>query len=332
MKLSPAHIMSCLMMLLMSVSAFGQVEKPRVKLDTLSMRIGEQTKLRLCVDYRVDLGAVNLKWPEIGETINERIVVIEKSKIDTIMPNKDDDPYQFRQEQTLLITCFDSGYAAIPPFEFVANNDTLASDPVLLQVMTVETDTTAAIKDIAEIIDIPFDFKKWLAHNWGWFAGGAGVILLAVAAILVFKRLKTNETQDVQEVVKIKEPAHVIALRRLDELRELKLWQGGQVKEYHSRLSEILREYIENRYAVRALEQTTDEILRNTQHCDIPSESRRALTSLLLTSDMAKFAKAEPVASENEQAFSDASAFVQQTLIKPTSEPSPESDEQEVQS
>ncbi len=57
------------------------------------------------------------------------------------------------------------------------------------------------------------------------------------------------------------DPAHVIALRDLERLMSEKLWEKGEIKAYYTRLTEILRQYLENRFSVYSLEMTTDETL-----------------------------------------------------------------------
>ena len=47
----------------------------------------------------------------------------------------------------------------------------------------------------------------------------------------------------------------------LEILKEEQLWQKGEVKIYYTRLTEILRKYLENRFRVYSLELTTDETL-----------------------------------------------------------------------
>lgn len=56
---------------------------------------------------------------------------------------------------------------------------------------------------------------------------------------------------------------HELALQKLVALQQQKLWQKGDVKPYQSELTFIIREYLENRFNIQALESTTDEIVQN---------------------------------------------------------------------
>ena len=91
------------------------------------------------------------------------------------------------------------------------------------------------------------------------------------------------------------EPADVIALRELEQLREEKPWVNKQVKLYYIRLTEILRIYIERRYHIMALEQTTDEILASPEKIRTARiNSLKSLASILKLADLVKFAKVIP--------------------------------------
>ena len=68
--------------------------------------------------------------------IASKVHVVSKSKIDTVIPIVR--PTQQAQVQELTITAFDSGYYAIPPFQFVVNGDTahpLMTEALMLQVV-----------------------------------------------------------------------------------------------------------------------------------------------------------------------------------------------------
>ena len=67
-------------------------------------------------------------------------------------------------------------------------------------------------------------------------------------------------------------PAHVTALEKLEKLKEEKLWQQGKLKLYYSELSDITRQYIEQRFYINAMEQVTDEIMYSFRTVNINEE------------------------------------------------------------
>ena len=108
-------------------------------------------------------------------------------------------------------------------------------------------------------------------------------------------------------------PAHIIAFGKLEILKGEKLWQEGKLKQYHSSLTDIVREYIENRYKIQALEQTTDEILWSFRNVAIDEESKTKLKRVLVVADLVKFAKEIPLPAENEMSLTNSYDFINGT-------------------
>lgn len=294
-------------------NAKGQEIKATATLDSNSIQIGQQIKLQLSIQYRVDNGKrMSIQWPEIADTIRKEVEVVSQSRIDTII-NKND-PFQFTQTKTLYITSFDSGYWALPPFKFIVNNDTngIKTDPLLLQVNTIAVDTTLTIKDIKPPYEETYTWLDWLKDNMYIVYTSLAAILLIILIIYITRYYSKKERPMViVEVPKI--PAHIIALEKLDKLKEEKLWQEGKLKQYHSSLTDILREYIENRFKIPALEQTTDEILFGFRNVAIDEESKMKLKQVLILGDLVKFAKEQPLSTENERSLEYSYNFVNGT-------------------
>ena len=108
-------------------------------------------------------------------------------------------------------------------------------------------------------------------------------------------------------------PAHVIAFGKLEVLKNEKLWQEGKLKQYHSSVTDIIREYIENRYKIQALEQTTEEILWSFRNVAIDEESKTKLKRTLVLADLVKFAKEIPLPNENEMSLTNSYDFINGT-------------------
>ena len=291
--------------------------KATAELDTNSIRIGEQVKLYLRIQYNVDNSKqIIIRWPEIADTIRKEIEIVNQSKIDTLIPDKNN-PFQFVQSKIIYLTSFDSGYWAIPPFQFRLEEDTSVfyTEPLLLSVGSIAVDTTLAIKDIKQPFDQSYNWLDWLKDNMYVVYGSLLAILLILLIIYLVRRFyKIKPAVVILEVPKI--PAHIIAIQKLDELKNEKIWQQGKLKVYHIRLTEIVREYIENRYRIKALENTTDEILFGFRNVAIDEGSRLKLMKLLVLADLVKFAKEQPLPDENELSLSDAYDFVNGTKIE----------------
>jgi hypothetical protein len=267
--------------------------------------IGEQVKLKF------DLKGISGKitWPVLKDTINAHIELIDS----VIKQTKDK-----QTEKEYIITSFDSGYYAIPPFKFLVDSQLVETNPLLLEVHTVEADTTKEFKDIKEIKAESYsvsekikDFFQWLVDHW--YIPLAVMVL--IAGLIIYIRSKRKKQLVPTEPVVVL-PLHEQLLLDLDSLDKKQLWQTGQVKLYYVELTDLLRVYIEKRYEVTALEQTTDQLTNNLKSSGISYESLEILRSILQMADMVKFAKLIPGQYENQGAVDNAKRFAVLTQTK----------------
>lgn len=263
-----------------------------VKADSIRFAIGSKLNLTLMLPIS---GNETIIWPKINDTITKSIEVLAKSKIDTIVdPNSGSKVMQ----QVISITSFDTGFIAVPPFTFTKGGQAVLTEPLLLEVYKIKVDPAADIKDIKPIMNAPLT----LAEILPWLIG---IMLLGAALYGIFyfiKRRKTKPVVDKPEG-KFKIPAWEIALSKLEALNREQIWQKGDIKEYYTRLTDILREYFEVRYNVNASEMTSTEIAAAMDHHIKHEEAMKSLRNVLYLADLAKFAKAQPGAFENEQSI-----------------------------
>jgi low affinity Fe/Cu permease len=147
---------------------------------------------------------------------------------------------------------------------------------------------------------------------WPWLLG----IILFTLIVFLLKKYVFNK----KEVIKIKKPkviipADITALQQLTKLDEAQVWQAGNVKKYHSEISEIIRRYTENRFNFIALELATEEIISELKS-KVNNEQLASITILLQRADLAKFAKSKPEENENKESMQLAKYFVAQTKQK----------------
>ncbi len=294
-----------------SIGVSAQTVKVNASIDTNFILIGEQTQIELKVQYRLDGEAVNVQFPELKDTISTKFIeIVTSSKVDTIYPDKNDLAL-VEQIKKITITSFDSGQYQIPYFEFQINNQPYQTGPLFIEVIPMEVDTTKAIFDIKAPLEEPFSIIDWLKENWIWIVG---ILALIIIVIVVVRYLKRRPAPIIEEVIP-EIPPHIITLERLNKLREEKLWQAGKVKLYHSEISDILREYLESRFHVNALENTTSEIMQSLRFHSIQPDMLTKLNSTLVLADLVKFAKEQPLASENDFSLVNAVDFVNSTKL-----------------
>jgi hypothetical protein len=216
--------------------------------------------------------------------------------------------------QYLTLTSFNDSLFYIAPLPFVSGNDTIWSDPLMLNVVQpFEMDSTdLAITDIKGIYKAPIWW--WGILRWVLLALViAGVGVGGYYLITYLKKRMGKEDTNTAPIEPLR-PAEEVALEKLDVIREQKIWQAGQVKEYHTQLTDVIREYIARRFDVSSTEQTSDETLRAMR--PLLSEQKNLyeqLRKMLTLADLVKFAKWTTTPDENELSLRSAYAFVKET-------------------
>jgi carbon starvation protein CstA len=296
--------LSYFIILLLPLTVNAQELNVSAKLDTNQIKIGKHAHLILKATTSSKASVV---FPTFKDTITDKIELVSESKIDTFKAGN-----QVTYQKELVITAFDSGYFAIPPFKFHTKEDSSKSfetDALLFTVQTVSVDTTLAIKGIKAPIDPAwsiFEIQNEIL---------IGLLALLIIFIVVYYLRTRKKTEVVIERPVFTRPAHEIAIEALIQLREQKLWQQGRVKEYHIVISDTVRTYIEHRYSIGAMEMTSDEIMRSLRLIIVEPELKVKLSSLLILSDMVKFAKEQPLPNENEMSWEHAIEFVKLTAL-----------------
>jgi hypothetical protein len=299
----------------LSFTSQGQYTGASARLEKDNIQIGDQVKLDLTVT--VPAGCL-VQWPMLLDTITTSVEIIRKSGLDTVSSDKQ----QFTLKQELIVTSFDSGSYVIPPipFKYRHAGDTMTyvarTSPVSLSVQTIKTDQKADIKPIKPPLAAPITFRELLP----WI--GLGLLVLVIAALVYyyFKRKKQHKPFVVSRL-KTTVPPYEAAMEALENLRQKKLWQSGRVKEYYSEMTDIVREYIELQFRVRALEMTTSEINDALRQTDVSSSARDKLNQTLILADLVKFAKEQPLPLENDQSLGQCIDFVRETKPRKEQEP-----------
>ena len=196
------------------------------------------------------------------------------------------------------------GEYEVPALTVVSNGaDEIATDPLKVSVESVlEDPESAELREIADPVDMPVPWWWWV------LAALATCAALAAAGWWWYRR---RQTQSVPRRV----TAHEAALAKLDALLAENLLAEGYLKLFYLRLSDIVRHYIEDRFGLRAPEQTTDEFLTALANApQIRGDHQQLLRRFLRQADMVKFAKFVPGADETGGAVDAARRFIEQTV------------------
>ncbi len=289
-----------------SAAIFSQEISISAKFDTTSIMIGEQTDFTITVEHPSEL---YIEFPEFKDTLIENIEILSASRSDTLITDEN----RLIINKSWRVTSFEEGQyyvEDIPLMVFNDNNENvLYTRQAGLEVLVPEIDDESGIYDIKAPFEIPVSFLEILP----W-------ILLALAAAasvwFLFRYFKNKRSGDsIFVTTPPAEPAHLVAMRELKQLRSDSLWQKGLIKEYYTRLTEILRRYIEKRFAILAMERTSSEIINELKQNGVPAnEVTGLLNECFSLADLVKFAKAQPEEGEHDKCLNTAFRFVKATF------------------
>ncbi|MCQ2346030.1 MAG: hypothetical protein MJZ82_04615 [Paludibacteraceae bacterium] len=274
-------------------------------IDSTALMIGDQTALHLQVTgERIE----ELALPIYDKSLIPGIEIVESSPIDTISLGNG----QVQLAQDLTLTSFVDSLFYIDPIAFPNHGDTMYSEALTLNIIQpFEIDTTLAITDIKPIERAP----RWIWGTLRWILLALFILGLCVGGFFLYRRIQRHRRNEAGEQPKEPErPAEEVALEQLDRIRQEKIWQTGQTKQYHTELTDVVREYIGRRFDVHSTEQTSDETLRAMrEHMKDRRELFEKLKNILTLADLVKFAKWTTTPDENEQALRSAYEFVNAT-------------------
>lgn len=316
--------------LIITVLLNAQEKSAVLSIDKNEIKIGEQIEADLRVVFPV---TESYSFSQIPDTLTSKIEVVEVGTIDT---NYIGAKLEYKTLSVkLILTSFDTGYHAVPPVIFPGQSDSLATEPFLIHVLDVPVEMPEntgneepeiAIKDIKDIKDKDFSIWEWIKENKYLLL----LILLFIAAIWAYiKYIHPILKKKKISIIPAKRiiPPFEIAMTRLNELDNRKLWQSGKNKEYYSELSDIVREYIEEQFLLPALESTSSEIIKSLNENSFSESIVAEVRELFELSDLAKFAKFQPLGDQNQRSMLIAKSFVEKT--KPLEE-NPEENKEHV--
>ena len=243
--------------------------------------------------------SVKLALPEIKADQGGGILAMPMWQMDTlkIQKIKNSNERLLNIRAQMAIQPFEEGSFVLPPLQaFVPHSDgtidTLVFKPCTLEVATMPVDTATFVPhDIKGQETYPVTFVEVLPWILGLILLGA--LVFALVKIISYRRRKAVEAAH-------KDPPHIVALRKLDAYRGDKFWAPDKQKAFYSGVTDALREYIDARYGVGAMEMTTAEIFGALGKSDVPADLYAELKDLFELADFVKFAK--HTASDKENA------------------------------
>lgn len=279
--------------------------------DKNEILIGDQFKLRIEASFSPD--EYKVSWPVIPDSL-AHFEVVKRSKIDTLYSNSRLTGFT----QTLTLTSFDSGKWILPSFlvsmgpvkDDTTHNFFTDSVPVTVSFSTA--DTTSVLRDIKPIREV-----ETINPVWYWIGAGALLIALLIFLLWFYRFWKKNKTK-IPAVSKA--TAYDEAMKQLNELKTYRLSVPEDIKTVHTRLSEILKQYLSRSQHHPYYNKTTGDILLLLGDQQLDKNLITKAASSLRCGDAVKFAKYIPPSVETESSLLSVKEIIQ-VLHQQTNKP-----------
>ncbi len=272
-------------------AGFSQVLTARASTDRTEYQVGDYIHYWIQVVY--DKGTT-VHPPLIADSLRSVSLIITEKPVTSAKGKTVVTTYNY------MISGYDSAgvtVPSIPVFYQLPGEKTLQSvstNPVSFTVRTLKVNLQGNIKDVKSPLTIPL--------NWLWIMLWVVLALLLIGVLFYLYRKRKRRPVRLQPVAAAPAlPPDVIALNSLRELEKKQLWQNGQIKEYHSAITEIIRRYFEGRFAMPAMELPTSEALELLRQRHGSEQVIETTSDFLSNADMVKFAKYTPLGSVNEE-------------------------------
>ena len=287
-------------------AADGELRVTRT-LDAKAWQPGEPISLRITATAPAGM---SVRMPSLGETAGAF----------DVRPVKGSAAAAGETLLTADLVAWDAGSLEVPAMEVSATDvdgKTLtAKIPAASVTLTSLLGDDMPLTELASGIRGPVDIG---GRPWWWWAvtvgaiAGAGITLWAIgtAAFALLFRSKGPATEP-------ELPAGEWAMLELARLEQERLPERGEVEGFFVRLSDVVRAYVERRFAIAAPDRTTQEFLREAaHHPDLAGEHERTIGAFLRSADMVKFAAARPGTETCDNALAAMRGFVERTAPKP---------------
>ena len=282
-----------------------------VAVDSTELRIGE------LINIRYQIKGDSLSQIQFAKQPNfAPFELLEDFPLDTLRSQAH---YLFTKKYALIQ--FDSGTYWIPKQKILINGVGMITDSISIRVNTVVVDTLKQpLFDIKPLVAVKRGYKKLTQQI---LITVFGLILLILAVFLILRVQK-------KLIEKRKElPPFDRALLELKALEEERPRLQEEYKSYYSKLTDVVRRYLEEEANITALESTSRELLKKLEllkdsgKLDLDGETLRSLKRVLEHADLVKFARSAPefeVATSDRNLVEDVVIKTQEALPEPTQE------------
>lgn len=289
---------ACGLMVMTTVNALAQQPEVRSRLAGDTLRVGLPARLQLEVSGLPDTPV----WLAFTIDTVRSIALVEST------------PWTSRAGGWLKEMRFvplANGRIVLPGLAVMPakGNDTLYSNPLILNAFL--DSSVVQGPEIRPVKDIIREGVKWYDYlMYLWILLGAGVV---AALFFLWRKYRQRHAAPVEVKVINRSPEDV-AFEKLRKLRDAEMWQSGDIKEYQSQLTFILREFLEKKFAIPALEHPSSEILSRMRDITTDGDWINQVRQILEIADLVKFAKGDPGASFHAEALERTAQLIKESL------------------
>lgn len=302
------------LLLLLSLFSMNLLAQGNALLENNELLMGKTVKLTVSVNLPSDTAKVEFPLLEAAIKDKRKFVPLLNDTIELLTSyttSREKNGNVDVLKYNLQLQAFDSGRYELPPFELLVNGNPVETNRATLSVIPVKVkadDQIDGFQDIVEPFEInpnPEDEQSDSSKLLSWLIP----VAVAILALIIFLIIYYKKTGRILLISKPLQP-YEIALNKLKKLHAQNLPQKGKVKEYYTRLTDILRGYLHRQFGIKTYEKTTSEILYQIKLDDELSHYEPVLKSILETADFVKFAKVKPSVVENGRCMTEAERFV----------------------
>lgn len=271
-------------------------------LDSAQILVGSQTRLSVTVKNAPE--NANVEFPSFkDESEMARGLEVVRTLADSANSGDND-------TRTYVLTAWDEGKYSTPSLTVKVNGKEFKTKPIPLQVNTIKVDTARldSIRPMHGVADTPFAWSEWSPLFWLSIAA----LLLIVLAYYLYVRLRDNKPIIGRiRLVKRLQP-HEKAMQKIEKIKAEHLAESTDQKEYYTELTDTLRQYLEDRFGIKAKEMTSSEIISRLERENDKSKIDE-LREVFETADLVKFAKYSVQNNINDMYLTSVVKFIDDT-------------------
>lgn len=212
--------------------------------------------------------------------------------------------------RTFILTAWDEGKYEVPALDVKVGGKQYKTNTIPLQVNTIKVDTTKAdsIRPMRNVVDNPYSWDEWSPLFW------LSILTLFILVVIYYLYVRLRSGKPVIARVRFirRLLPHEKAMQKIEQIKAEHLDDSDDQKAYYTELTDTLRQYLEDRFGIRAKEMTSGEIISRLES-ENDQEKIDELRDVFRTADLVKFAKYSVENNSNDVYLTSVVKFIDST-------------------